>query len=41
MRGLYITFAVIFIIVTLGFFDVEMEFTDGSSFKYHGWLHKK
>ena len=41
MRGLYITFAVIFIIATLGFVDVEMEFADGSTFKYHGWTHKR
>lgn len=41
MKRLYMLFAIIFIVLTLGFVDLEMEFTDGSTFKYHGWLHKK
>lgn len=39
MKALSITLAVIFIIMTLGFVDVQLEWTDGSSFKYRGWLH--
>lgn len=39
MRTLWITLAVMFIIITLGFVDVEMDFTDGSKLTYKGWSH--
>lgn len=39
MKTLWITLAVMFIVATLGFVDVEMDFTDGSRFTYKGWLH--
>ena len=39
MKILWILLAIIFIILTLGIVDVEMDFTDGSSFRYHGWPH--
>lgn len=39
MRTLWIALAVMFIIITLGFVDVEMNFTDGSRFRYRGWSH--
>lgn len=39
MKGLYIVGAVCFIIITLGFVDVGMKFTDGTSFTYRGWNH--
>lgn len=39
MKGLWITLAVMFIVVTLGIVDVEMTFTDGTKFTYKGWLH--
>lgn len=31
----------IFIILTLGFISVEMEWDDGSRFRYKGWTIKK
>lgn len=33
--------ATIFIILTLGFISVEIEWTDGTRFKYRGWQRKK
>ena len=39
MKAIWIMFAVIFIIATLGIVDVEMDFTDGSRFRYRSWLH--
>ena len=41
MKGLSIFIAIVFIILTLGFVDVEIGYSDGSKFVYHGWLHKK
>lgn len=39
MKILWILLALIFIILTLGIVDVEMNFTDGSFFHYRGWPH--
>lgn len=39
MKIFWILLALVFIIFTLGIIDVEMSFTDGSSFRYRGWLH--
>jgi hypothetical protein len=39
MKGLYIALAIIFIIVTLGFVDIGIKFSDGTSFTYRGWSH--
>ena len=39
MRTLWIALAEIFIIITFGIVDVEMDFTDGSRFRYRSWLH--
>lgn len=33
--------AVVFIILTLGFVSVEIEWTDGTSFRYRGWQIKR
>lgn len=38
---LQIILAVVFIILTLGFVSVELEWTDGSRFKYRGWKLNK
>lgn len=39
MKSLYITFAVLFIIITVGFVDIEIKFSDGILFNYKGWNH--
>lgn len=39
MKSLYITFAVLFIIITVGFVDIGMKFSDGTAFNYKGWNH--
>ena len=39
MKTISITLAVLFIIVTLGFIDVNIVFSDGTSFEYRGWSH--
>lgn len=39
MKIFWIFLALIFIILTLDIIDVEMSFTDGSSFRYRGWPH--
>ena len=39
MKALWITLAIIFIIITLGIIDVEMSFTDGTRLTYKSWLH--
>lgn len=36
-----IIFACVFVILTLGFISVEMEWEDGNRFKYKGWAIKK
>ena len=39
MKIFWILLALVFIILTLGIIDVEMNFTDGSSIRYRGWPH--
>lgn len=39
MKALWITLAIMFIVVTLGIVDVEMSFTDGTRFRYRSWIH--
>ena len=39
MKILWILLALVFIILTLGIVDVEMNFTDDSFFRYRGWPH--
>lgn len=39
MKAFWITLAVMVVVVTLGMVDVEMRFSDGTEFIYHGWLH--
>lgn len=34
-------FAIIFILITLGFISVEIEWDDGTKFKYKGWQMSK
>ena len=36
-----ILLAFVFIILTLGFIGVEMQWEDGSRFKYRGWTRKQ
>lgn len=38
---LEILIATIFIILTLGFVSVEIEWADGSRFRYRGWKRKR
>ena len=40
MRLLYNTLAIIFCILTLGIFDLKIEYSDGSSFNYKGWVSR-
>lgn len=39
MKELYIALAVLFIIITFGFVDIGMKFSDGTAFNYKGWNH--
>lgn len=39
MKELYVALAVLFIITTFGLIDVEMNFSDGTTFNYKGWNH--
>lgn len=39
MKTFWLFLVIIFIILTLGIIDVEMDFTDGSHIIYHSWLH--
>ena len=39
MKIFWILLAIVFIVLTLGIVDIEMSFTDGSSFRYRGWPH--
>lgn len=41
LQILQMLLAVIFIILTLGFISVEMEWTDGTRFRYRGWQIKR
>lgn len=40
MKILWILLALVFIIFTLGIIDVEMNFTDGSFFRYRGLISR-
>lgn len=33
--------SIIFIILTLGFVSIELEWTDGTRFRYAGWKKRK
>lgn len=39
MKVLYITLGVLFIIITFGFVDIRLKFSDGTAFDYRGWNH--
>ena len=41
LQVLQMLLAVIFIILTLGFISVEMEWPDGTRFRYSGWQKKR
>lgn len=41
LQILQMLLAVLFIILTLGFISVEMEWTDGTRFRYRGWQKKR
>lgn len=41
LQVLQMLLAVIFIILTLGFISVEMEWSDGTRFRYSGWQRKR
>ena len=41
LQILQMLLAVIFIILTLGFISVEMEWADGTRFRYSGWQRKR
>lgn len=41
LQILQMLLAVLFIILTLGFISVEMEWTDGTRFRYRGWQRKR
>lgn len=41
LQWIQIILAVLFIILTLGFISVELEWADGSRFKYKGWVVSK
>ena len=39
MKELYILLALVFIVLTVGFVDVKLKFSDGTHFTYTGWSH--
>ena len=41
LQILQMLLATIFIILTLGFISVEMEWTDGTRFRYRGWQRRR
>lgn len=41
LQILQMLLVVLFIILTLGFISVEMEWTDGTRFRYRGWQRKR
>lgn len=41
LQILQIFLTTVFIILTLGYVSVEIEWTDGSRFKYKGWGERK
>ncbi len=40
LQILQILLATIFIILTLGFVSIELEWTEGSRFRYTGWKRR-
>jgi len=41
LQILQMLLATIFIILTLGFVSIELEWTDGTRFRYTGWKRRK
>ena len=41
LQILQMLLAVVFIILTLGFVSIEIEWADGTRFKYRGWQRKR
>ena len=41
LQILQMLLATVFIILTLGFISVEMEWTDGTRFRYRGWQRRR
>lgn len=39
MKALYITLGTLFIVITFGFADIKLNFSDGTVFNYRGWNH--
>lgn len=39
MKKISITLAMVFIVITLGFVDINLKFSDGAEFNYKGWNH--
>lgn len=40
MKFLYNFLAILFCIITLGIFDLNIKYSDGSSFNFKGWVGK-
>ena len=40
MKYLDFTFAFMFCVFTLGFVDLEIKYSDGSKFKWVGWISR-
>ena len=41
LQILQMLLATVFIILTFGFISVEMEWTDGTRFRYRGWQRRR
>ncbi len=40
MKLFYNTLAILFCVITLGIFDLDIKYSDGSSFNFQGWVGK-
>lgn len=40
MKLIYNLIAIMFVIMTLGFVNVEIKYSDGSHFKWDGWIKR-
>lgn len=40
MKLVYNTYAVLFCIITLGIIDLEIKYSDGTHFKWVGWVSR-
>jgi hypothetical protein len=40
MKVIYNTLAVLFCVMTLGFVDVRIKYSDGTRFEYVGWVSR-